>query len=620
MESLGRFVLEQTLLDTNTDHLLYSPHGWLADSSFPRAAKELGVSLFPVGPWSNDADRALRDWLHQVPSGPNHNRVLLIERFRDVQDWQEHLSKTWALRRLQAIDVFPRLDPQLTRHLNINQVNRLLPGYGWEATVSDQSVRSARQTGVILLSTLFSIDAKLISDIEDLVHNAVRIHLIGVDLHPEWIRAVAAGLPQLNCATHPEIDAKDILLDKESLIEVTPELISKGYISKSHGERIIQVVEALGGRASGTTGGRLSRTQEWNNLEPQAIAEEVLSRDWADLELSAWPGEQSLLARLVLAQEIEQSDELVQARKVTDEAFANALTDYVMLQQSPWISNPTLVHTIPKHLAAHHAGQRLALLVLDCMSLALWPVIRNKLRSEYKLSPTAENAAFAWIPTVTSVSRQALFAGQPPSEFGDRLTTTRYEEKGWYDFWSQEGISQHAVGFVKRIEGDNRFRLAQGLIENPDIERLAITANGIDDLVHATSSADLSLDGLLHELTTKWIPGILAPLLQRLVRQDWTVYVTADHGCHKMLKRLPNPREGVLLKNRGQRVRLYHRDSFAENPAVQGERWLDKGSLPDDYVAVLAPPGHGYGSTGWGHGGASWDEVLVPFIRYGDIE
>ena len=40
MNSLGRYVLEEVVVDTRTDFILFAPHGWLDDSSLPNAADE----------------------------------------------------------------------------------------------------------------------------------------------------------------------------------------------------------------------------------------------------------------------------------------------------------------------------------------------------------------------------------------------------------------------------------------------------------------------------------------------------------------------------------------------------------------------------------------------------
>ena len=83
---------------------------------------------------------------------------------------------------------------------------------------------------------------------------------------------------------------------------------------------------------------------------------------------------------------------------------------YAGLHNQPW-DPPVMVHHIPKALAAYMqdpAQARIALVVADGLSLDQWTVLRDEL---LKLEPQlefSEQAVFAWIPTLTSISRQAI--------------------------------------------------------------------------------------------------------------------------------------------------------------------------------------------------------------------
>jgi hypothetical protein len=64
---------------------------------------------------------------------------------------------------------------------------------------------------------------------------------------------------------------------------------------------------------------------------------------------------------------------------------------------------------------------------------------------------------------------------------------------------------------------------------------------------------------------------------------------------------------GVFTETAGQRAENIFEIEFCYRNEAKGILWDSKGTLPQDYVALLAPPGAGYGlSSGWGHGGASW--------------
>jgi len=112
---------------------------------------------------------------------------------------------------------------------------------------------------------------------------------------------------------------------------------------------------------------------------------------------------------------------LVHLEKTVDERFLSWIqrrfAGLIQLPPNP----PVMVHHIPRFLAnsllsSHHSSPRakLALVVLDGLALDQWLVVREALASKNPGLRFREQAVFAWIPSLTSVSRQAIFAGKAP--------------------------------------------------------------------------------------------------------------------------------------------------------------------------------------------------------------
>lgn len=81
---------------------------------------------------------------------------------------------------------------------------------------------------------------------------------------------------------------------------------------------------------------------------------------------------------------------------------------------------PVMLHQIPRVLARQFeepGKQKVALLVLDGLALDQWLVLREVLAQQRPQLQFRSGAVFAWLPTVTSVSRQAIFAGKLPIYF-----------------------------------------------------------------------------------------------------------------------------------------------------------------------------------------------------------
>ena len=99
---------------------------------------------------------------------------------------------------------------------------------------------------------------------------------------------------------------------------------------------------------------------------------------------------------------------------------------------------PVMLHHIPRFLARYIGDARehkAAFVLVDGLSMDQWIVVRKELAKQRSRYRFRENAVFAWIPTITSVSRQAVFAGKPPIYFPASIHTTDKESALWTQFW-----------------------------------------------------------------------------------------------------------------------------------------------------------------------------------------
>jgi hypothetical protein len=97
-------------------------------------------------------------------------------------------------------------------------------------------------------------------------------------------------------------------------------------------------------------------------------------------------------------------------------------------------TSPAMLHHVPRRLARDVEdlpGSRVALIVVDGLALDQWVTIRHILHEQDAGLIMRESATFAWIPTLTSVSRQAIFSGKSPLYFPASINSTNSEEKLW---------------------------------------------------------------------------------------------------------------------------------------------------------------------------------------------
>jgi hypothetical protein len=286
---------------------------------------------------------------------------------------------------------------------------------------------------------------------------------------------------------------------------------------------------------------------------------------------------------------------------------------------APW-PRPVMVHHVPRFLAhglSSATSVKRALVVVDGLSLDQWAALRQESPS-HRWS-TDEGALFAWVPTLTSVSRQSIFAADPPFFFAPSIWTTSKEEQHWTRFWEDQGLKKTEVAYLcqKSQEDDVAYlERVREQTEQPRCRVLAVVVGTIDQMLHGVVTGS---DGL-HASVRHWGQrGGLSKLIDLLVDGGFEVSLTADHGNVEG-HGLGKPNVGETAEQRGERVHVF-RDELTRNSIAQQYLgtipWQNVG-LPQDYLPLLAPDRRAFiaqGKRTVAHGGACIEEVIVPFVQ-----
>ena len=331
---------------------------------------------------------------------------------------------------------------------------------------------------------------------------------------------------------------------------------------------------------------------------------------WAELVVLRWEWDEA----------IDASDRTacseLQAR--LEGAFEQwMLHRYGSLHNLPYQQQPVMVHQISRFLAFERNRkklQKIALLVLDGLAFDQWILLRKNLESCDASWRFQESTAFAWVPTLTSVTRQSIFAGEPPLYFPDSLATTSKEKAHWLRFWEDHGVLRNCVDLVTSLDGPNDPNFETALA-NPRLAVLGIVWNKVDDIMHGMQMQTAGM----HNQVRLWASqGHLQQLLGRLHDEGFSTYLTADHGNVTAVG-VGNPREGVLAETKGKRVRVYDRPEFLEEVAdkfPKSLRWPNQGLPPARHV-LFASDLTAFTDEGdeiVSHGGIALEEVVVPFV------
>ncbi|MEW6725463.1 MAG: BREX-3 system phosphatase PglZ [Bacillota bacterium] len=279
---------------------------------------------------------------------------------------------------------------------------------------------------------------------------------------------------------------------------------------------------------------------------------------------------------------------------------------------------PVMLHHIPRFMARYLGDEqngKVALLLVDGLSLDQWIVVRNAVSKRRSSFLFRENSVFAWIPTVTSVSRQAAFAGKPPMYFPNTIQTTDKEPALWTQFWVDQGLLQNEVVYAKGL-GDGNLDLVDELITRPKTRVVGLVIDKVDKIMHGM---ELGTAGM-HNQVRQWArQSYITDLLDLLLDRGFRVFLTSDHGNIEA-EGCGRASEGAVADLRGERVRVYAdtllRDKVqARFPSAL--KWQPIG-LPEDYLALIAPGRMAFVRDGErivSHGGVTIEELIVPFIE-----
>lgn len=296
----------------------------------------------------------------------------------------------------------------------------------------------------------------------------------------------------------------------------------------------------------------------------------------------------------------EELNALIDIEKEINSPFQDYLKqNYSSLNTSNFFKSPKIVSKILPFIASKNIAKQ-ALLVIDGMAYWQYELLKRELK---KSLINKEGSTYAWIPSITQLSRQSIFRGANPESSYKQNPIN--EEKLFRNFWIKEGISEAMIGYTHGIPDSLNYSL----------EKHAIVITDLDDQMHGAS--DL---GMLR-VTTNYLfqKKSITSLINELADNGYTIYLTADHG-------------NIQAKGYGA---LKERDKLGTNQSgSRSERHLEY-SKPElakyflesnaDLIGQIVNNGHViYMSSELAfsrdkntvtHGGSHILEVIIPFIE-----
>lgn len=264
---------------------------------------------------------------------------------------------------------------------------------------------------------------------------------------------------------------------------------------------------------------------------------------------------------------------------------------------SSFLSAPSYVGNVLNHIQANYKNDKVALVVVDGMSFWQYLTLKKSLPSSLKIQ---DSHIYSWIPSITMLSRQAIFRGGVPIR--DYKQNPQNEEKLWFDYWKGHGFRNDEIGYEFNVLGESCGTS----------KRLAYVTVKLDEKMHASENyRDL------YSLTKNWASSFVNDI-ERLINNGYKVFLTTDHGNveAKGWRRL-TPQEKVYLygdESRGKRHLIY--DDANGMDELYNQMDHDNVWRYEDWIVWRNR--ESFSSKGCQeitHGGCHFLEVLVPFIK-----
>lgn len=273
---------------------------------------------------------------------------------------------------------------------------------------------------------------------------------------------------------------------------------------------------------------------------------------------------------------------------------------YRSLLTKSHLNRPYSLNKVLPHINYNNkeSQEKVALVVIDGMSYWQYIMLREELK---KLGiKTADNVSFAWLPSITKLSRQAIFRGDMPKD--SYLQNPSNEDKLWRQFWQKAKVPDYHVWYEYN-----------GTVLNPqNFTRFAYVNTSLDHHMHGCRDVKD-----LYDLTANRVTEI-APNIKALHDAGFNIYITSDHGnVYSHSWRALTPQEKTMLftnESRGGRHLIFTKQEykdyfFQQNPGLKEEM------LVMDNSAVWRGPKCFKGADEVTHGGSHFLEMIVPFAK-----
>ena len=286
-------------------------------------------------------------------------------------------------------------------------------------------------------------------------------------------------------------------------------------------------------------------------------------------------------------------------------------------------------------------GQRVALVVLDCLRLDEWLTFESLLPPDIRWD---RELYCSILPSATVYARNAIFSGLFPREIAKQFPTfweevqrsemgmNRFEDELLQSLLQRYRVHTGGAQYRKIVRRDDADELTRQMGSYADQQLVALVFTFVDNFTHGRSRDAIiaefaqDLPGMRAHLRTWFERSVALQAIREMLRQKRVVIVTTDHGSIQV--RRPTVVRADRDTSKGVRFKFGKAPSVEEEVAVRvrepGSFGLPEGGLLKTYIFAREDYFFVYGVKryeherilrgSFQHGGISMDELIVPMV------
>ncbi len=547
-------ILSEFQVDLSPLWIAADPDGLLLDERILSALSERGFEVLPfndsVGFRAEYEERYREAWDRgETGTAPS---LILHCQTSDIDSLPWDYLRQARKVALGLANLFPKLNYGVIRQIGNEHLDSL---YAASLKHADH-VLGERDTKDFILTHIFKISPHLINRAEDFWHQLIRLHYRQTDLPDILANRLAEVLSEKETFKNLHISElftsrsktfrllqeawegfvrSRFALEEKPILSYTP----KNAIPFEHDDVRVMVDSLFldGALHPVTVQSSTSHWPDWMKvgIVQDPLAMKALVEQGAKALQLDLPGENSSFrdwglfatryAELVSrwhSLEAGQADSISQTikalqRQSDDHLQAWVRKHYALLPSVSIVRAPVMLHHIPRFLSMRHAenaGQKLALVVMDGLALDQWITIRDGLSAKAPQFSFEEGTCFAWLPSLTSVSRQALFSGLTPRGFAESIQTTNQEKALWLKFWQDHGLRASDIYYRRSIKRVDELVALESDLNNADAKVVGLVVDTVDAIMHG---AVLGKRGIANQIQTWCESGFIQQLFSTLL-------------------------------------------------------------------------------------------------------